>query len=135
MEVGDIKYNQCVVEHAMRPKNRGTMKKYDAMGKGGSPCGDLMEFYFKIDKKKMKGKEVEFIKDIKFETMGCAAAIATASATTEMIKGKTLEEAETLTSEQVIGKIGGLPDVKLHCCDLTVSALKAAISDYRLKKK
>ena len=103
------------------------MKNPDAIGEGGSPCGDLMEFYLKIGKNR--------IKDIKFETMGCAAAIATASVASELVKGKTISQAKKITDNQVTKKLGGLPRVKFHCCGLTVSALQNAIKNWEEKKK
>jgi nitrogen fixation NifU-like protein len=128
-------YSKQVVEHSKHPRNRGIMQNPDAVGIGGSPCGDETEFYLKIDTKKVNGKNVDYIKDIKFETMGCAAAVATASLVTEMIKGKTLKEALKLTRDEVVKKIGGLPLVKLHCCDLTINALRKTIQDWEDKNK
>ncbi len=135
MDLPKEEYTNKIVEHARNPRNRGEMQNPDAIGKGGSPCGDLMEFYLKIGKKKIKGKEVEYIRDVKFETMGCAAAIATASVTTELVKEKTLEEAKKLKSEEVIKILGGLPPIKAHCCDLTVSALQNAIKNWEQRNE
>ena len=112
------------------PKNIGEIKNADAIGKVGNPvCGDLMWLYLKIDKKK------KVIKDAKVKTFGCVAAIATSSVLTEMIKGKTLKQAEKITKQDVADTLGGLPKQKFHCSILAVDALKKAIEDYRKKKK
>lgn len=133
MTANEIKreaYTKEVVEHATHPRNRGVMENPDAKGLGGSPCGDQMEFYIKIGKKKVGGKEQDYIKEVKFETMGCAAAIASASVTSELVKGKTLEEAKKITEEEVRNILGSLPLVKFHCCGLTMSALQNAIANW-----
>lgn len=127
-------YTKSVIKHAMHPKNRGIIKNPDGKGIGGSPCGDSMEFYIKVGKKKVKGKEIEYLKEVKYETMGCAAAISTASVTSELAKGKTLEEAKKITCKKVMKILGGLPYVKHHCCELTNSALQNAIIDWERKK-
>lgn len=107
----------------------GKMKDPDGTGEVGNPvCGDLMNIYIKIAKNK---KKQEIIKDIKFETLGCVAAIATSSMVTEMAKGKTLEEALKIKYSDVAEALGSLPPVKAHCADLAVKGLKAAIEDYR----
>lgn len=121
-------YNKKVMEHFMHPKNMGEMKNPDAVGQVGNPiCGDIMKVYIKIGKKDNK----EFIKDIKFQTMGCPAAIATSSITTELAKGMNLEEASFINSKHVADSLGGLPPIKLHCSNLAADALKKAIQNYK----
>jgi len=95
-------------------------------------CGDVMHVYIKVGKNK-RGKEI--IKDIKFKTMGCVAAIATSSMVTELAKGKTLDEAGMITRDDVAKSLGGLPPIKMHCSNLAADALREAIKDYKKKKK
>jgi len=129
-----FQYSKKVMQHFMHPKNVGKIENADGVGKGGNPrCGDIMYLYIKIGKKKIKGKEVEYIKDIKFETLGCAAAIAVSSMLTELVKGKTLEEAEKITDQKVVSSLGELPHTKYHCSVLGEETLKRAIEDYRKK--
>lgn len=124
-------YTKKVIERFKNPKNYGKMKDYDGLGKVGNPvCGDILWFYIKIGRNK-KGEEV--VKDIRFETLGCPAAIATSSVITELAKGKTLEQALEIKREEVINALGGLPEVKIHCSILGVDALRKAIEDYRTK--
>lgn len=129
--LGKEAYSKAVLQHSMHPKNKGIIKNPDAHGKGGGPCGDETDFYIKVGKKKINGKEVEFIKDIKFETLGCAAAVAAASMTTEIVKGKPISEAVKLTREEVIKKLGSMPLIKVHCVDLTIEAIKNTIKSYK----
>jgi nitrogen fixation NifU-like protein len=104
------------------------MADADGVGKIGSPvCGDVMAMYIKV--------KDNVITDAKFETFGCGAAIASGSIATEMIKGKTIEEAMTITNEQVAEALGGLPEEKMHCSVLPEQAIKSAIADYRSKQK
>lgn len=124
-------YSKKVMEHFKDPKNMGEMKDADGIGKVGNPvCGDVMYVYIKVEKKNNK----EYIKDIKFQTMGCIAAIATSSMVTELAKGKTLEEAKKLTNKDVADSLGSLPPIKMHCSNLAASALHKAIEDYEKKK-
>ncbi len=119
-------YSKKVMDHFLHPHNMGDMEKPDGTGKVGNPtCGDVMYLYIKVS----DGK----IEDIKFKTMGCAAAIATSSMTTEMVKGKTVEEAKELTKDKVAKELGGLPPIKMHCSMLAVDALHKAIEDYEGK--
>jgi len=121
-------YNKEVMKHFLKPKNMGKMQKPDAVGKVGNPvCGDVMYLYIKISKKNRK----EYIKDIKFQTMGCIAAIATSSMITELAKGKTLEKAKKITNKDVVKSLGNLPSLKMHCSNLAADALKKAIEDYK----
>jgi len=126
--VKNVDYNEIVKDHFFNPRNVGEIKNADGVGTVGNPtCGDIMTIFIKVK----NGR----IQDIKFKTYGCAAAIASTSMATEMVKGKTLEEAEKLTREDVANKLGGLPTVKLHCSNLAADALREAIKNYRSKNK
>jgi len=126
--VENIDYTEKVKDHFFNPRNVGEIKDADGVGTVGNPsCGDIMTIYIKVEDEK--------IKDIKFKTFGCAAAIASTSMATEMVKGKTLKEAEKLTRNDVAEELGGLPSVKMHCSNLAADALRKAIDDYRSKKK
>lgn len=126
-------YSKEVIDHFQKPHNMGKMADADATGEVGNPvCGDLMRIYLKVAKNS-KGEEI--IKDIKFETLGCVAAIATSSMVTEIAKGKTLEEAMKIKFTDVEKSLGSLPPIKSHCADLAVRALRAAIIDYQKKSK
>ena len=121
-------YNQKVMDIFANPKNVGTIENADGEGTvGNAVCGDIMKITLKID-----GNEV--ITDAKFQTYGCAAAIATSSTATEMIKGKTVDEALKLKNSQVVEYLEGLPPQKIHCSVLAEEAIKKAIEDYRSKK-
>ena len=123
-------YTKDVMAHFMNPRNMGEIKDADGIGKVGNPaCGDIMWLYIKVGRKNNK----EIIKDIKFKTLGCAAAIATSSKITELAKGKTLEEAIKITRNDVADSLGGLPKIKIHCSVLAAEALNEAVYDY-LKK-
>ena len=118
----------------MHPKNVGKIRNPDGVGKVGNPiCGDIMWIYIKVGRKKIKNKKIEYIKDIKFQTLGCAAAIATSSMITELAKGKTLEKAKKITREDIASSLKGLPPVKMHCSNLAADALRLAIKDYKKK--
>lgn len=122
-----LEYSKKVIEHFKNPRNVGTMEDADAVGTVGNPvCGDMMELSIKVDD--------DHIEDIKFRTFGCASAIATTSMLTEMVKGKTLEEAEKLTWDDVVEGLEGLPPVKVHCSLLAVDGLKKALYQYYLSK-
>lgn len=128
-------YSKDVMDHFMNPRNVGEIENPDGVGEKGNPtCGDLMRMYIQVKSKKEKGKNVEVISDIKFQTFGCGAAVATSSMITEMVKGKTIDEAEKITNAQVAKALGGLPPIKMHCSNLAADALAAAISDYKQKK-
>jgi nitrogen fixation NifU-like protein len=121
-------YTEKVLEHFKNPRNQGKLKDYDTFGEKGNPvCGDVLKFYIKVKNDK--------IIDIGWETMGCAAAIATTSMLSEMAKGKTLDEALKLTKEDVADELEGLPPVKMHCSNLAADALHEAIQKYREKHK
>lgn len=120
-------YNEKVMEAFKNPKNVGEVENYDGLGKvGNAACGDIMQITLKIDN--------DVITDAKFKTFGCGAAIATSSMATEMIKGKSIDEALTLTNKAVIEALGGLPAVKVHCSVLAEEAVKAALADYYTKQ-
>ncbi|MGI6366604.1 MAG: Fe-S cluster assembly scaffold protein NifU [Bacillota bacterium] len=122
-------YTEKVMDHFMNPRNVGEIKEADGIGEvGNMKCGDIMKLYIKVN-------EDEVIEDIKFRTFGCGAAIATSSMITEMVKGKTLAEAEEISNRQVAEALGGLPPVKMHCSNLAADALKAAIDDYRKRRQ
>jgi nitrogen fixation NifU-like protein len=119
-----LMYNQIVLDHFQNPRNTGEMQDPDGVGVVGNPtCGDMMRMSIKV----ADGR----ISDIRFQTFGCAAAIASSSVATEMVKGKTLDEALALTRDQVADKLQGLPEQKLHCSNLAADAIHAAIADYR----
>lgn len=126
-------YSKKVIDHFTRPHNQGSMKNADGVGTVGNPkCGDIMRMYIKIGKNKQKE---EIIKDIKFETLGCGAAISTSSMATVLAKGMTVEEALKITNKQVAEELGGLPGVKMHCSNLAADALHKAIENYRKAQK
>ena len=126
-------YTKKVIEHFKSPKNLGKIKNPDGVGKVGNIlCGDVMWLYIKVGKDR---KKREIIKDIKFETFGCVAAISTSSVITELAKGKTLKKALVLDKREVVKALGGLPPVKLHCSVLAADALSEAIYDYLVKRK
>jgi nitrogen fixation NifU-like protein len=129
-------YSKNVMKEFIHPKNVGKMENADGIGKVGNPiCGDIMHVYIKVGKKKIKGKIQEFIKDIKFQTFGCAAAIATSSMITQLAKGKPLDEAMKITRDNVAKALKGLPPIKMHCSNLATDALRKAIEDYAKKSK
>ena len=116
-------YTETVMDHFMNPRNVGEMENPDGVGEvGNAKCGDIMKMYLKI--------ENNVITDVKFETFGCGSAIASSSMATEMIKGKTIEEALAVTNKQVVEALGGLPAHKLHCSVLAEESIKSAVKDY-----
>ena len=118
-----MKYSEKVIDHFLNPRNVGEIPDADGVGEvGNSRCGDIMKMYLKISG--------GIIIDAKFKTFGCAAAIATSSVATELIKGKTIEEALKITNKDVIDYLGELPPVKIHCSLLAEQSIKAAIKDY-----
>lgn len=127
-----LNYSKEVMKNFTHPKNMGEIKNADGVGKVGNPvCGDVMWMYIKVDKNK-QGKEI--LKDIKFKTFGCAAAIATSSMITQLAKGKVLEEAKKITRNDVAESLQGLPPIKMHCSNLASDALKKAIEDYQKRR-
>ncbi|MGE5494736.1 MAG: iron-sulfur cluster assembly scaffold protein [Burkholderiales bacterium] len=121
-------YSDIVLEHFKNPHNVGEIENPDGYAEvGSSECGDTMEMFIKVDNNR--------ITDIKYKTYGCCAAIASSSIATDMAKGRTLEEAEALTKADIVRELGGLPEKKYHCSLMVEDALKAAIADYKSKKK
>ena len=121
-------YSEKVMDHFMNPRNVGEIENPDGVGEvGNARCGDIMKVSLKI--------ENDIIVDVKFKTFGCGAAIATSSMATELIKGKTIDEALAITNKTVADALDGLPPVKMHCSVLAEEAIKAAIEDYKKKQK
>ena len=121
-------YNEKVLDHFQNPRNIGEIPDADGVGSVGNPtCGDMMKLYIKV----IDGR----VADIKFKTFGCAAAIATGSIASEMVKGKTIEEAEQLTGQDIVDSLNGLPEKKIHCSMLAPDAIRAAIADYRSRRQ
>ncbi len=117
-------YSEKVMDHFQNPRNVGEIADASGIGEvGNARCGDIMKIWIKV--------EDNIIKDIKFKTFGCGAAIATSSIITELAMGKTLEEAEQITNKAVAEALDGLPPVKMHCSNLAADALRDAIADYR----
>lgn len=117
-------YSEKVMDHFTNPRNVGEIPDADGIGEVGNPsCGDIMKIYLKV--------EDNVIKDIKFKTFGCGAAIATSSMVTEMAKGKTIDEALQITNKAVAEMLDGLPPKKMHCSNLAADALHKAIEDYK----
>lgn len=124
-------YSQKVMDHFQNPHNQGQIPDADAIGEVGNPlCGDMMKIYLKIEKANPDDRLQDIISDVKFETLGCAAAIACSSVSTDMVKGKTLKEAFGLEKSDIVKGLGELPPVKLHCSVLASDALKVAIQNY-----
>ncbi len=116
-------YTETVMDHFMNPRNVGEIPDADGVGEvGNAKCGDIMKMYLKIRN--------NVIEDVKFETFGCGSAIAASSMATEMVKGKTIEDALAVTNKQVVDALGGLPAHKLHCSVLAEESIKAAVKDY-----
>ena len=116
-------YTETVMDHFMHPRNVGEIENPDGVGQvGNAKCGDIMKMYLKIKN--------NIIEDVKFETFGCGSAIASSSMATELIKGKTIEEALAVTNKQVVDALGGLPAYKLHCSVLAEESIKAAVKNY-----
>lgn len=116
-------YTETVMDHFTHPRNVGEIPDADGVGEvGNAKCGDIMKMYLKI--------KDDRIEDVKFETFGCGSAIASSSMATEMIKGKTIDEALAVTNRQVVDALGGLPAHKLHCSVLAEESIKSAIKDY-----
>ncbi len=121
-------YGQVVMEHLKHPRNMGEMESPDGVGEAQNPaCGDTMRLFIKVEK--------DHIVDAKFLTFGCGAAIASSSITTEMIKGRTIEEALMISDAVIAGAMGGLPPTKVHCSVLAKQAIHAAVLDYRKRRE
>ena len=121
-------YNEKVMEHFKNPRNIGEIENPDGVGHVGNPvCGDIMELYIKVKN--------DIITDAKFKTFGCGAAIATSSMVTELVIGKSIEEALKISNRAVAEALGGLPPIKMHCSVLAEEALQSAVNDYLNKKE
>ncbi|MFA5388564.1 MAG: Fe-S cluster assembly scaffold protein NifU [Candidatus Omnitrophota bacterium] len=128
MESFHTEYSEKVMDHFKNPRNVGEIPDADGIGNVGNPvCGDIMRLYIKVEDEK--------IVDAKFKTFGCGAAIATSSMVTELVKGKTIDEALKVSNRAVAEALGGLPKIKMHCSVLAEEALKSAIDDYLKRKK
>jgi len=126
--MNNVDYNANILEHFRNPRNMGELKDADAEATIGNPtCGDVMKIMIKVSDNK--------VENIKFQTMGCAAAIATSSMATELAKGKTLEEAEKITNKDVSLALGELPPIKEHCSNLAADALRKAIANFRKNRE
>jgi nitrogen fixation NifU-like protein len=122
------------MKHFIKPKNMGEIKNPDGVGQVGNPtCGDIMKVFIKVEKDKKTGKEK--LKQVKFQTFGCASAIASSSVLTEMAKGKTFSEAKNIKMKDVANELNGLPNIKLHCSAMASEALAKAIEDHNSKKE
>ncbi|PIP19110.1 MAG: Fe-S cluster assembly scaffold protein NifU [Candidatus Omnitrophica bacterium CG08_land_8_20_14_0_20_41_16] len=122
-----LPYSEKVMDHFLNPRNCGEIKDADGIGTVGNPiCGDVMKMFLKI--------ENNIIVDIKFKTFGCGAAISTSSMVTEMVKGKSIDEALKITNKTVAEALGGLPPIKMHCSVLAEEALRSALKDYYTKQ-
>ena len=120
-------YSDKVMEHFLQPRNLGVIEDADGVGEvGNAKCGDIMKMYLKIDD--------DIITDVKFETFGCASAIASSSMATELIKGQRVEDAMQLTNKAVAEALDGLPAYKMHCSVLAEEAIQAALEDYKQKQ-
>lgn len=121
-------YSDKLLDHFFHPRNMGKIENADGVGVVGNPnCGDVLKLYIKIKNNK--------ISDIKFETLGCAAAIGVSSVLTEMVKGKTIEEALKVKNSDIVKELGGVPPIKIHCSVLGEQALKKSIEDWQSKNK
>ena len=121
-------YSDIVMDHFLQPRNLGVIEDADGIGEvGNAKCGDIMKMYLKIDD--------DIITDVKFETFGCASAIASSSMATELIKGASVENAMQLTNKAVAEALDGLPAYKMHCSVLAEEAIQAALEDYKKKKE
>lgn len=122
-----MEYSEKVMDHFMNPRNVGVIEDADGVGRTGNPvCGDLMEMSIKIDH--------DVITDIKFRTFGCGAAIATSSMATELIKGKTIDDALEISNRAIAEALDGLPPIKMHCSVLAADALRATLADYYTRR-
>ena len=141
-----MNYSDEVMDHFKNPRNMGEIEGADGVGEVGNlKCGDVMRVFIKVAKrpiktrelkvKREKLKEEEYISDIKFQTLGCAAAIAASSMMTELAKGKNLEDAEKITRDDINDSLGKLPAQKYHCSVLSAEGIRKAIEDYRGKKR
>ena len=123
-----LDYSQKVMDHFINPRNVGEIADANGVGEAGNPkCGDIMKIYLKVN------DDTKIIEDVKFKTFGCASAIASSSMATELIKGRTIEEAWNLTNSAVAEALDGLPPIKMHCSVLAEEAIHTALNNYRLR--
>lgn len=126
-----MQYSKELMDHFQKPRNQGVIKDADGVGEVGNiKCGDIMKIYIKVGKDE-KGQEI--LDDVKFETLGCAAAIAATSVLTEIAKGKTFDEANAITKDDIVKELGIVPAIKYHCSILAEEGLQKAIEDYQNK--
>lgn len=132
----DNLYSEKVMDHFKNPRNLGEIADADGVGTvGNKNCGDVMKIYIKVlSRKPVSSKQEEYISDIKFQTLGCGAAIASSSIATELVKGKSIDDALKLTSKQIAEQMGKFPPAKYHCSILAEEGIKKAIKDYQKKK-
>ena len=137
-----MQYSREVYDHFQNPRNMGEIKNADGVGEVGNlKCGDVMRVFIRVGTRKIKNqkekiKDIEkYIKDIKFQTLGCAAAVASSSIMTELVKGKSLADAEKVSRDDINEALGKLPAQKYHCSILSAEAIKKAIVDYKVKIK
>lgn len=131
-----VDYSEKVIKHFLSPQNMGKMENPDGVGVAGNiACGDEMKIFIRAKRAIGDDRENDIVEDVKFETLGCAAAIATSSMITELAKGKTIREAKQISRKDVAGELGGLPPIKMHCSNMAAEALHKAIEDYLQKSK
>jgi nitrogen fixation NifU-like protein len=131
-----VDYSEKVIKHFLNPKNMGKIENPDGVGVAGNiACGDEMTIFIKVKKAVGDDRENDIVEEIKFETLGCAAAIATSSMITELAKGKTIREAKQISRKDVAEELGGLPPIKMHCSNMAADALHKAIDNYLEKEK
>ena len=127
-----MQYSDILMDHFKNPRNQGEIKDADGVGEVGNPvCGDMMKIYIMVGE---NDKGEEFLRDIKFQTLGCGAAIASSSMLTELAKGQKIDDALKISREQIAEKLGGLPKEKIHCSILAAEGLKKAVANYRGEK-
>jgi len=128
-------YSEKIMEHFRNPRNLGEIKDADGVGTVGNPnCGDVMKIFIKVlSRKQISGKQEKYIADIKFQTLGCGAAIASSSIATGLVKGKSLDEALKITSQHIAKEMGKFPPAKYHCSVLAEEGIRSAIADYKRK--
>ena len=130
-----MEYTEKALDHFQNPRNVGEIKDADGVGQvGNMKCGDVMQVSIKVGKRKANQKDEEYIEDVKFKTLGCAAAIASSSMMTELAKGKSLEDVEKLSRDDINEALGILPKQKYHCSILSADAIHKAVEDYKSKK-